>query len=171
MGDGHLIRSMPYRNKAKNISPTFFGIFIGGASVLAEPLFGLGPPEAYGICTICHARDLFAQISQRFLALSQNDIPLVALAAMVLTIPGIIVGSLIASLRNGEWKLLNIENPVIMLATGFVVSIAALVIMSCPTRLVLRVSYGDPFALMGLVGAILGIYIGTVCIKRGWLWF
>jgi hypothetical protein len=45
------------------------------------------------------------------------------------------------------------------------VSTVGLLIMSCPTRLILRFAFGDPYAFLGLVGLVLGITLGVMVLK------
>ena len=45
--------------------------------------------------------------------------------------------------------------------------IGALAFLGCPLRMVLRLAGGDGNALVGLVGFAIGIFVGTLFMKRG----
>jgi YedE family putative selenium metabolism protein len=50
---------------------------------------------------------------------------------------------------------------------GVFIAIGALVFLGCPIRMVGRLAGGDPTALMGLLGFIIGILIGIVFLRAG----
>jgi len=146
-------------------SPIFFGIITGSLAVLAQPLLKIYPPQAYGICTVCHARDLVNWLSN--LVFSRNfESAEVASNLPLLTTIGIITGSFLSSKFNSEYKLVKIENPIKMFFLGIIISIFGLLIMSCPTRLFLRFSFGDPFSFIAILGLFLGIFLGVLVLKR-----
>ena len=45
--------------------------------------------------------------------------------------------------------------------------IGALVFLGCPLRMLLRLGGGDPNAIVGLVGFIVGILVGVFFLKKG----
>ena len=45
--------------------------------------------------------------------------------------------------------------------------IGALVFLGCPLRMVIRIGGGDLNAIIGLVGFIAGIFVGTIALKKG----
>lgn len=146
--------------RLKNIgrSPVFFGIVIGCLVVLSEIILkGFNPPTAYGICFVCNTRDLIQWIIPLDL-----DAPEIARRFIILTIPGVILGSFISAKKNKEFKVQRSAKPVWMVLLGILVSIFGLIIMSCPTRLWLRLGFGDPLALISVVGLLLGIFLGVV---------
>jgi hypothetical protein len=145
-------------------SPIFFGVVAGAIAVLAHPLFKIHPPQAYGICTVCHARDLINWISN---LLFSTDFEVADAAATypLLTTIGIIIGSSISSKLNNELKLIKAQNLIVMFILGFIIANLGLTIISCPTRLVLRTAYGDPFAFISLIGLIAGIFAAVMFLK------
>ncbi|HHX29615.1 MAG TPA: YedE-related selenium metabolism membrane protein, partial [Clostridiaceae bacterium] len=50
---------------------------------------------------------------------------------------------------------------------GFMVMIGALVFLGCPLRMVLRMAAGDLNAWIGLIGFVLGVYLGSLFLKSG----
>ncbi len=154
-------------SKIKKIfyNPIFFGIVAGIVAVLAQPIFKIQPPSAYGLCTVCHGRDLINWFSVKIFKFEMES-AVVSINYPLLTTVGLIVGALISSKLNKEFKVLHVESLIKMFFLGLVVSIFGLIIMSCPTRLFLRFAYSDPFALIAIFGLIIGIGVGSIIIKR-----
>ena len=48
--------------KKIRISAVTAGIIIATAAVAAQVIFGFSHPEAYGVCLVCHGRDMLAQL-------------------------------------------------------------------------------------------------------------
>ena len=146
-------------------SAVFFGLVLALIAAGMELLFNRVIPQAYGICTICHARDLASWIINHVGSL-EMDAPDFALQAIVLTPVGLIFGSFAAAKQNKEFKLLRLSNPFLMIAYGFIVALAGLLIMSCPTRIILRVAFGDTFGMLAAAGLFLGIAAAVLFMKR-----
>jgi len=146
-------------------SPLFFGIFMGALAVLAQPLFKIQPPQAYGICTVCHGRDLLNWISQKIFSITLESAK-VSINYPLLTTIGIVAGSIISSRLNGEFNFIKMGNLPAVFFLGIAVSNFGLLIISCPTRLFLRLSFGDPFALLAIAGLFAGISIGVILLRR-----
>ncbi len=146
-------------------SAVFFGLALAVIVAGMELLFNRVIPQAYGICTICHARDLVSWIVNHIGKL-EMDTPDFARRALVLTPLGLILGSFTAARQNKEFKLLRLSNPLLMIVYGFIVSTAGLLIMSCPTRIILRVAFGDTFGMLAAAGLFLGIAAAVFIMKR-----
>jgi hypothetical protein len=146
-------------------SPIFFGIIIGSLAVLAHPLFKIYPPQAYGICTICHGRDFLNWISENLFSLNFESAK-VSIHYPLTTTIGIFIGSILSSKINGEFRFIKAEPLIIKFLLGIAVSQFGLLIISCPTRLVLRFAFGDPFAFLAIVGLLSGIAMGVVLLRR-----
>jgi len=134
-------------------------------AVAAQAYFTLGPPAAYGICVVCHARDLVHWVFNNAFNL-ELPLTLVAKKAPLFTVVGILMGAGIASVQYSEFKLQWVEDKVTAFFTGMMVMVSGLAISACPMRLLLRTAYGDFLALMGVVFLILGIAAGTFYLKR-----
>ena len=145
-------------------SPIFFGVAVALAAVALQVAFKEDLPLAYGICTVCHARDLFSWIANH-LGTFQMDSPGFASQALVLTPLGLVAGSFVASKRNAEFKLGHQSHPVLMFLCGALVAMVGLLIMSCPTRIVLRTAFGDTFGLLAAVGLFGGIALAVLLMK------
>lgn len=145
-------------------APMFFGVAAGVLAVLAQPLFNIQPPQAYGICTVCHARDLLNWLSNLLLSIKIEAAD-VSIHYPLLTTVGLVIGSVVSSKLNGEYRRISSEKLFPMFLLGIIVSNVGLLIMSCPTRLVLRFAFADPYASLGLVGLVFGISIGVMVLK------
>jgi hypothetical protein len=146
-------------------SPIFFGISVALAAAALQIAFKDDIPLAYGICTVCHARDLFSWLVNHVVKF-QMDSPDFASQALVLTPIGLVAGSFIASKRNSEFKVGHQSNPLLMFLCGALVSMVGLVIMSCPTRIILRTAFGDTLGLLAAAGLFGGIALAVFVMKR-----
>lgn len=147
------------------ITALMTGVVAAFLAVVAQAYFTLGPPAAYGICIVCHGRDLVHWVLNNAFNL-QLPLTLVAKRAPLFTVVGILIGASMASLINSEFKLQWIEDKVTAFLTGMIVMVSGLAISACPMRLLLRTAYGDFVALTGVVFLILGITAGTFYLKR-----
>ena len=147
-------------------TPIMFGIIIGVLAVLAQPVFRIQPPQAYGICTVCHARDLINWLSIKIFSYEFETVAAVVTLPLTTTV-GVFVGSFISSKLNGEFRLVKVENLIKMFFLGILDSSFGLIIISCPTRLFLRLAFGDPFSLLSIAGLLSGISIGVIILKKG----
>ncbi len=140
-------------NSRKNI--IFTGIFIG---VSAAVLQKLGNPPNMGICVACMVRDIAGSLGLHRAEAVQYIRP---------EIIGFVLGALIAALIFKEFKPRAGSTPLIRFILGFLAMMGALVFLGCPWRTLLRLAGGDGNALFGLVGLIVGIWIGIFFIKSG----
>jgi hypothetical protein len=145
-------------------SPLFFGVIAGVLAVLAQPLFNIQPPQAYGVCTVCHARDLLNWVSTLLLSVKIEAAD-VSRHYPLLTTVGLIMGAFVSSKFNGEYRRIRGERLLTQFFWGLLVANAGLLIMSCPTRLALRFAFEDPYAFFGIIGLLLGITLGVLIVK------
>ena len=131
------------------------GIVIG---VCALALTAAGNPANMGFCIACFLRDIAGAIKLHSAAVVQYVRP---------EIIGIIVGAMAAALIKKEWKAVGGSSPVTRFLLAVVVMIGALVFLGCPLRMVIRIGGGDFNAIVGLVGFIAGIFVGTIALKNG----
>lgn len=133
----------------------FVGAFIGvAASILQHE----GNPTNMGICTACFQRDISGA-----LGFHSND------GARYLRpeIFGLVLGSLIASLIFKEFRARTGSTPIIRFFLGFFAIIGALVFCGCSWRAFFRLAGGDLNAILGIIGLIGGVYLGTLFLKNG----
>lgn len=157
----HETAGVPARKK--NIPPIVFGVVLALITVIIELMNSrLDAPQAYAFCMVCHPRDLL----QRIIPL-EMEAPEYTRDILILTVPGIFLGSFIAARRYREFKVMKSSNPFAMVFLGLLTAFAGLSLMSCPTRLWLRLGFGDPMALIAILGVTLGIFV-AVRIQRWW---
>jgi hypothetical protein len=145
-------------------SAVVYGVVAAVVAVAAGQWFGVSPPAAYGLCSACHGRDLSNWVLNR-----TQDAGLFVTAAgavwPLLTVVGLVIGSTLAALRNGELGSVNIGGNARQFLFGGVVMCAALFVGGCPTRIILRTGYGDLTALLVLGGVATGVVIATLSMR------
>ena len=158
-------KSSTGKSRKFHVSALVFGIVAATAAVCAQVFGSFHPPQAYGVCIVCHTRDLvnvlFSQTSWYGAAVST-----VAIKGLVLTTVGLLLGATFMALVNREWKLRVVENVPLAFVCGFIVMTAGLVISGCPMRLLLRSAYGDFGAFAAVFTLVAGIFLGTTLLKR-----
>jgi hypothetical protein len=147
------------------LKPWLFGITAGSMIVLFEALLNFYPPSAYSFCLTCHTRDLINQ-AVNLLFRTNYQVALISRRAIEATSLFVIAGALIAALRYGEFRIQKGSRPVLFFIAGFVVMITGILIFGCPTRIAVRTGYGDMYGIVAFLGMIVGLWIGTVVLKR-----
>ncbi len=145
----------------KNVFGTRWGIIGVGAviGVLAPFLQYWGNPKNMGICVACFERDIAGALGLHRAAVVQYLRP---------EIIAFVVGSFIAALIFREFKARTGSAPVVRFLLGVFAMIGALVFLGCPWRALIRLSAGDGNAIIGIAGLIVGIWIGTLFLRRGY---
>jgi len=126
--------------------------------ILAALLVKFGNPVNMGICVACFYRDITGALGLHRAAVVQYIRP---------EIIGFILGSFIFAKAKGEFRARGGSAPILRFVFGFFMMIGALMFLGCPLRMILRLANGDLNALVGLVGYIAGILVGTQFLKRG----
>jgi hypothetical protein len=147
--------------KGKNVFATKWGIIGVGAAIgiLAALLQKLGNPGNMGICVACFERDIAGAVGLHRAGVVQYMRP---------EIIGFVLGSLIAAYSFGEFRARTGSAPITRFVLGAFAMIGALVFLGCPWRALLRLAGGDGNAILGLLGLIIGIWIGTLFLKKGY---
>ncbi len=153
-------------SRHRHISPVIFGIVMGLLAVGYQVLLRFEPPPAYAICTTCHSRDLIAWIVGHLAGISWDVAP-VAMSVPLLTPVGLLIGAFIAAWSHGEIRPVSLGRHWHGLIWGLVVMNVGLMLLGCPTRLVLLSAYGDQLAWSALIGLGIGVGIGTFLLRRG----
>ena len=138
----------------KNWLVMLCGLLIGAAAVI---LTVHGNPANMGFCIACFVRDIAGSLNLHQAAVVQYFRP---------EIVGIVVGACLMALIGKEFKPKAGSSPVIRFTLGATVMIGALVFLGCPLRMVIRIGGGDLNAVIGLVGFVIGILIGTFFLKK-----
>lgn len=130
------------------------GLVIGG---IAVALMKLGNPPNMGFCVACFERDIAG-------ALGLHRAPLVQYIRP--EIIGLFFGAMIAALAFREFRPQSGSAPALRFLMGMFSMIGALVFLGCPLRMTIRLGGGDLNALVGLIGFILGIFVGTFFLRK-----
>lgn len=147
--------------RMKNFLGTRWGIVAVGASIgiFAPLLQKWGNPGNMGVCVACFERDIAGALGLHRAAVVQYMRP---------EIIGFVLGSLIAAYAFREFRPRCGSAPIVRFVLGVFAMIGALVFLGCPWRAMLRLSAGDGNAILGLLGLIVGIWIGTLFLKAGY---
>ncbi len=137
------------------------GLIVGVAALVLQKL---GNPGNMGFCIACFERDIAGALG---LQKAANGDGALILSYFRPEIIGILLGSMIMAICTKEFKGKGGSSPVLRFILGAGVMIGALVFLGCPLRMVIRIGGGDPNALIGLVGFIVGILVGVVFLKNG----
>ena len=145
----------------KNFFSSKKGIIVVGVviGVVATILQKLGNPPNMGLCIACFERDITGALGLHRAGVVQYIRP---------EIIGILLGAFLISILNKEFKPRGGSSSIIRFFLGFFAMIGALVFLGCPWRAFLRLAGGDLNAIIGLLGLVLGIFIGTVFIRKGY---
>ena len=127
-------------------------------SVAALALSALGNPGNMGFCIACFLRDTSGALKLHSAEAVQYVRP---------EIVGMILGSMLIAMLSKEFKPRGGSSPMTRFVIAVVVMTGALMFLGCPLRMMLRVGGGDLNALVGLVGFIAGIYVGTLWMRGG----
>lgn len=144
-----------------NFFATRTGIIGVGAvlGIIAPVLQKLGNPGNMGICVACFERDIAGGLGLHRAAAVQYLRP---------EIIGFVVGALIAAFIFQEFRPRAGSAPVVRFFLGAFAMIGALVFLGCPWRALFRLAGGDGNAIFGILGLIVGIWIGTLFFKAGY---
>jgi YedE family putative selenium metabolism protein len=132
------------------------GICIG---IFAPLLQKWGNPGNMGICVACFDRDIAGALGLHRAAVVQYMRP---------EIIGFVLGSLIAAYLFKEFRPRVGSAPIVRFVLGIFAMTGALVFLGCPWRALIRLAGGDWNAVLGLLGLITGIWIGTRFLKGGY---
>jgi hypothetical protein len=149
---------------AVHVTALQLGIVAGTSAVIAGSLLDVRPPDAYGICMACHARDLLNWTTNTFVGTHLTVAP-ASFVFPVLTTIGVLLGALLASTTSGEFRWSNPDNPVKTFLYGAIVMNAALIAGGCSIRLLLRSAAGDLLGVFGFGGMVAGVTLGTFWLR------
>ena len=149
-------------------------VVIAGAvvGIAAVVLTLLGNPANMGFCIACFLRDIAGGVGMHSAAKVQYIRP---------EIIGLVLGAFAMSLIGREFRpragLIRGREFIMKDAYSFTVDeegmrqafvmIGALAFLGCPLRMVIRLGGGDLNALVGMVGFVIGIFVGVQFLKRG----
>ncbi len=141
--------------KKRNLWVILTGVIIGIAALV---LSALGNPGNMGFCIACFLRDTSGALKLHSAEVVQYVRP---------EIVGMILGAMIVAMFFKEFKPRGGSSPMVRFVVAIVVMVGALTFLGCPLRMMLRIGGGDLNALIGLVGFIAGIFVGTLWMRGG----
>ncbi len=151
----------PYR---VDISPFKAGIILGFGAALVQAYFKVVPPPAYGVCMVCHPKELVNWIFDRVLhtdwsySVASTNWP-------ILTVVGVVLGALVAARQHAELRLRPARQSLFYFANGFLMINFGLILSSCPIRIVILSAYGSLIGIAGWLCIMLGVVLGTVALR------
>ncbi len=156
------------RDKIAHLRPSAitYGVVAGLLAVGVQIFFSVKPPPAYGICMACHPRDMVNWLLNHLFGTRLELAPVSATVPLLTTI-GLVIGASIAARRNREFRWVSLDHRARSLLLGMLVMNAALIVIGCPTRLLLLSAYGEVLALVAVIGLVIGIICGTGLLKKG----
>lgn len=141
--------------KKKNWFVIVVGAVIGAVAVA---LTAFGNPGNMGFCIACFLRDIAGAMKFHSAAAVQYVRP---------EIIGLVLGAAIIAMLKGEFKPRGGSSPMLRFLIAVFVMIGALMFLGCPLRMMLRIGGGDLNAVVGLVGFVCGIFVGTLWLRGG----
>ncbi len=150
--------------RALRITPVTFGIVVGLLAVALEAFFTVRPPAVYGVCIACHGRDL-ANSTVNAVAGTSLTVADASLAFPLLTVVGVVIGGVLAAVRNSEFRPHWPDLPLRTFAWGFLVMNFALLAAGCSIRLLLRAAHGEALGALALGAMAAGIAGATVVMR------
>jgi len=155
----------PFRHKVNvNVSPLQAGLVLGFSAALVQAYFKVIPPVAYGICMVCHPRDLVNWLADHLLKI-EWDYSLASSSWPLLTVVGVLLGAMVAARQHGELRPQPSRQRWFYFVNGFLMMNFGLILGSCPIRIVLLTAYGDLLGVVGCGCVILGVVMGTIALR------
>lgn len=131
------------------------GLLIGAIALI---LAMQGNPPNMGVCVACFMRDVAGGLKLHSAANVQYMRPEVF---------SFVIGAFASALIFREFRSTSGSAPTLRFSLGFFMMLGCLVFLGCPLRMVLRIGAGDLNAIVGLIGFVVGIGIGTFFINKG----
>ena len=130
----------------------------GVLGILAVALVKFGNPANMGYCIACFFRDISGGLGFHRAETVQYMRP---------EIFGLIIGAFFAAIFTKECKAVGGSSPFARFFLGFISMIGMLIFLGCPVRAVLRLAGGDLNAGVGILGLIVGVFIGIQFLNKG----
>jgi Sulphur transport len=158
------VRGSSRRPGAIRVTALQLGIVAGLLAVLAGTFLEVRPPEAYGICMACHARDLLDWTINRVAGTHLTVAP-ASLVFPLLTTIGVLLGAVLGATTSGEFRWVTPDHSGKTFVYGAAVMISALTAGGCSIRLLLRSAAGEMLGLLGFAGMVVGVTLGTLWLR------
>lgn len=141
------------------------GMVMGLGAAFIQAYLRIIPPPAYGICMVCHPKDLLNWVADHLLGTNWGNVT-VSADWPVLTVVGIVVGAYVAARQHGEFHLEAAREPLFHFITGFAVINFGLILGSCPIRIIIVSAYGSLIGIVGYACMIVGIVLGSLWLRN-----
>ncbi len=145
-------------------SAFFAGLVLGLGAATVQAYFKLIPPTAYGVCMVCHPKELVNWLADHLLN-THWGYSMASINAPILTVIGVAAGSFIAAVRHGEFHWRPARQPVLFFILGFLMINFGLILGSCPIRIVILSAYGSLMGLIGVALMVLGVGLGILAMR------
>ena len=152
------------RGTPLRVSAVTTGVAGAILAVVAGAFFEVRPPDAYGICMACHARDMVNWLVN-LLARTDLTVAPASIVVPVLTPIGVLLGAVFAAKANHEFRWRRDESALKGFVYGVLVMNFALLAGGCSIRLLLRTAAGEPLGMLGFGGLIAGVILGTLSLR------
>jgi hypothetical protein len=152
------------RRPFRKVSALHAGLLMGGGAAFIQAYLKIIPPPAYGICFVCHPKDLLNWVFDHVLGTNFGNVT-VSVDWPVLTVIGTVVGAFIAAKQHGEFHLEDAREPLFHFMTGFLVINFGLILGSCPIRIIIVSAYGSLIGIVGYACMIFGIVLGSFWLR------
>lgn len=154
-----------FRLPKVKVSAFVAGLVMGGGAAFIQAYLQIIPPPAYGICMVCHPKDLLNWLADHLLGTNWGNTT-VSVDVPVLTVVGIVLGALVAAWQHGEFRLEPPREPFFHFMTGFLVINFGLILGSCPIRIIIVSSYGSVIGILGYVSLVVGAVLGSMWLRQ-----
>ena len=142
----------------------FGGLVLGLGAATIQAYFNLIPPMAYGVCMVCHPKELVNWLADHLLG-THWGYSMAAVSAPILTVVGVGAGAWIAARQHGEFHWRPARQPILYFVAGFLMINFGLILGSCPIRIVLLTAYGSLTGLIGWAVVIVGVVLGIMALR------
>lgn len=142
----------------------FAGLVLGLGAAAVQAYFKLIPPTAYGVCMVCHPKELVNWLADHLLN-TRWGYSMASINAPILTVVGVAAGAFIAAVQHGEFHWRPARQPVLFFIFGFLMINFGLILGSCPIRIVILSAYGSLMGVIGVVLIVLGVGLGILAMR------
>lgn len=140
------------------------GIVLGLGAAAVQAYFKLIPPMAYGVCMVCHPKELVNWLADHLLG-THWGYAMAAVNAPILTVVGVVVGATVAARLHGEFHLRPARNSALYFLAGFLMINFGLILGSCPIRVVILSAYGSLLGMAGWACVLAGVGLGILALR------
>jgi len=158
-----------FKMKISGYLAVITGLVMGVLAAVAQGVFDIQPPVGQGVCLVSHPSNLVNWISNNLFHTNFQMFSIQGVFVAVLTLlpVGVIIGSVIAAVKNKEFKFRRgpVRENFLAFLLGCLVINFGLLWGGCPIGTAAMSSYGMINAMIVLVAIVAGVIAGTEYIK------